>query len=258
MMVALMLAPAVGGLVAGAFGWRMVFAFSAGLGALALAGVVLGYAETCPARDPAATRWRPLVRHYGELLVDRRYMAFAAALGCTYGALFVFVTGSSFVLITRHGLSQSQYGLAFGAVLAGLVAGTLAARTLVPTLGPARLVRIGSAMVLSGALLALAGLAAPFPAVAALLVPQVVITFGSGLVLPSAVAGAVMPFGHRAGLAAGFLGFIQMATAAAFGLMLGALHTGSPGWMLGVQAIAAALAFALFRWLMPSPLARPI
>ncbi len=46
-------------------------------------------------------------------------------------------------------------------------------------------------------------------------VPQLVISYGNGVLLPNAIAGAVSVRPHAAGSAAGLTGFVQMALGAA-------------------------------------------
>ena len=61
----------------------------------------------------------------------------------------------------------------------------------------------------------------------------------------------VMPFGNRAGLAAGLLGFAQMGIAVGFGFALSLIQTGGAAPMLLVQLTAALASFGLFRLLSP-------
>ena len=73
------------------------------------------------ARDPAtaprrpARRCRPIVAHLRSLLRDRTFVGLAAVAALTFGALFAYVSGSSFVLQEQYGLDEQQFGLAFGA-----------------------------------------------------------------------------------------------------------------------------------------------
>ncbi len=249
MMMILMGAPLLGGLLAGLAGWRSVFALGAGLGLFALLGVISLYRESLPLTLRRRSGPLVLLKSYRELLQNRRFLAFLAALGFTYGVLFVFISGSAFVLIGSYGLSRAQYGYLSSSVLLGLVFGTLLASRLVKVWGPRRLVRFGTGFVLSGVSLSLLG--ALSGSLALVLLPQLWVTFGAGLVLPAAVAGGVMPFPERAGLASGLLGAAQMGFAMLFGLLLGFLQDGSALSWLWVQLLPAVTGFGLFRVLMP-------
>ena len=79
--------------------------------------------------------------------------------------------------------------------------------------------------------------------------PQVLVTLGGGMVLPASVAGAVMPNAHRAGLAAGLMGFAQMLGATCAGLLLSMQQDGSAWPMVLLHVIFALSAFTAFHLL---------
>lgn len=81
------------------------------------------------------------------------------------------------------------------------------------------------------------------PSVIGLMLPQMVLTLGAGMVLPGAVAGAVIPNPNRAGLAAGFIGFAQMAGAT----ISGRLQDDSAFPMVALNAAFAVAGFLAFR-----------
>jgi DHA1 family bicyclomycin/chloramphenicol resistance-like MFS transporter len=80
-------------------------------------------------------------------------------------------------------------------------------------------------------------------------IPVALVTLGGGLVLPGSVTGGVMPNAHRAGLAAGLMGFSQMFGATCSGLLLSHLRDGSATPMIMIQASFAVLAFVAFQLL---------
>ena len=111
-----------------------------------------------------------------------------------------------------------------------------------------RTVTIGLTLYLAGAaalvVLLFAGVRHP----GAVLVPMALFQFGNGIVMPNTVAGAMAPFPQAAGSASALAGFVQMATGALSGLVLGRLHDGSARPMtvlVVVSAVSAALFFAL-------------
>jgi len=217
------------------------------LGSLALLSVLSNYRETHLQRDPQAGRLNGLWASYRQVWPSCR--ALALTIACTYGSMFVVVAGSSSVYIGLLGLSAAQYGLTFALIVSGLVGGALFTLRNVQRLGPQKVVGIGVALVLLGSLLTLAiyllfGLSLP-----RLSLPQVLVTLGGGMLLPAAVAGAVIPNPQRAGLAAGLMGFSQMAGATLAGLLLGALQDGSAWPMVALNALFAVLAFLLFHLL---------
>jgi len=78
--------------------------------------------------------------------------------------------------------------------------------------------------------------------------PQVVISYGNGLLLPNAIAGAVSVRPQAAGTAAGMTGFTQMAIGAAstqiVSIALAGGHSAMPmAWMLVIVVVATGVAY---------------
>ncbi|WP_238474312.1 hypothetical protein [Pseudomonas cavernicola] len=113
-------------------------------------------------------------------------------------------------------------------------------------LGPEKIVAIGTSLVAAGAVATLAVYELMGLSVMGLFAPQVLVTLGGGMVLPASVAGAVMPNAHRAGLAAGFMGFAQMAGATVAGLVLRSLQDGTAVPMIATHVVFAVTACAVF------------
>lgn len=251
MFAAIVLSPVIGGLLTQYGGWRAPLLATLGLGGLALLSTLFSYRETHLQPDPQAGRLRGLLASYLQVLPSCR--ALALTIACTYGAMFVVVAGSSSVYIGLLGLSAAQYGLTFALIVSGLLGGALFTLRNVQRLGPLRVVGIGVGLVLVGALLTLLIYLAFGLSLLGLSLPQVLVTLGGGMLLPAAVAGAVIPNPQRAGLAAGLMGFSQMAGATLAGLLLGALQDGSAWPMVALNALFAGLAFLLFHLLRARP-----
>lgn len=251
MFVAIVLSPVVGGLLTQYGGWRAPLLATLVLGSLALLSVRSRYRETHLQRDPQAGRLNGLWASYRQAWPSCR--ALALTIACTYGAMFVVVAGSSSVYISLLGLNAAQYGLTFGLIVSGLLGGALFTLRNVQRLGPLRVVGIGVALVLLGSLLTLAFYLLFGLSLLGLSLPQVLVTLGGGMLLPAAVAGAVIPNPQRAGLAAGLMGFSQMAGATLAGLLLGALQDGSAWPMVALNALFAVLAFLFFHLLRARP-----
>jgi DHA1 family bicyclomycin/chloramphenicol resistance-like MFS transporter len=163
--------------------------------------------------------------------------------------MFCVIAGSSSAYIKLLGLSAAEYGLTFGAIVSGLIAGALFTQRKILQLGPQRIVAIGVALVAGGAALTLLVHGLFGLSVLGLSLPQVLVTVGGGMVLPASVAGAVIPNAHRAGLAAGFMGFAQMAGATLAGVLLGQLQDGTSWPMVLLHGLFATAAFAAFHLL---------
>jgi len=254
MLCAIVVSPLLGGLAAShGGGWRAAVGVSLLLGVAALLAALLLYRESNHSPDPRAGQLGSLGRHYADLLKGRGYRALALTLACTYGAMFCFIAGAPAVFVGLLGQTPTQYGLTFGGIVSGLIVGAIFTQRMIARLGPERIVAIGSGLVGAGALTTLVIHEFVGLSIVGLFVPQLLVTLGGGMVLPASVAGAVMPNAHRAGLAAGFMGFAQMAGATVAGLVLSPLQDGTALPMLALHGVFAALALAAFHLLRPRP-----
>ncbi|MEX5595954.1 multidrug effflux MFS transporter [Pseudomonas orientalis] len=249
MLYAIVVAPMAGGLLIKLFGWHAPIILALVIGSVVWLLAVLFFRESNHYLDPKAAHWRTLGGQYLDLLKGRPYRAYAVALACTYGAMFAVIAGSSAVFINLLGLSSLEYGINFGLIVSMLIVGSTYTRRNILRLGPQRIVTMGVTLVATGGVLALLIYALFGLSVAGLDIPIALATLGGGLVLPGAVTGGVMPNAHRAGLAAGLMGFAQMFGATCSGVLLSQLRDGSATPMIVIQAAFAVTAFVAFHLL---------
>src|SRR3989440_11799739 len=192
------LAPIIGGWVHVLAGWRAVFIVLGAFGAVFWLTAWMIVPETNVYAGARAATGR-----VAALLRDPRYAAYVAAAALMFSGQFAFITGSSFALITILGVSPTAYGLCFGAVAVGLMAGNVVSVRVGPRLGIDTMIRggtvIGAAPGVGMAGVAWAGLAS----VATVIAPMFCYAFRLGWVLPNAMAGAIGPLPPLAGVAGG-------------------------------------------------------
>jgi MFS transporter, DHA1 family, multidrug resistance protein len=237
------LAPIVGGFVHVAFGWRAVYLTLAACGAVFLGIAALLVRETNRRRDPDALRPGHLTTNVAELLTDQTFLGYVLVVALMFGGQFAFITGSSFVLIEVLSVSPDVYGLCFALVALGIMTGSFVAGRFVSRVGIDGLIvtatRLGAVAGCVMAALALGGVWT----VPAVIGPMYAFSVGVGIVLPTAVAGAIGPFPRTAGLASAVLGFLQLTAAAGYGIAVGRFYDGTPVPM-AVAIAAAGLAAA--------------
>lgn len=237
------IAPAVGGILQAAFGWRSTFVATLALALLLAVVIILFLPETIRVRSSERLSLLAIFRSFGVLLRNRPYRVYVAITALAYGGLFAFISGSSFVLISIYGLSPRDYGLSFGFGVLGFILGTIIAQRLVGRRGLDGVIAIGVAFLAAGGLSMLLCLTAGFGGPLGVTIPWAIYSIGIGLSMPQAQASALMPFPDRAGAASSFVGLCQMLFSACVGLVVGKLLTNSalplPAMMslLGVSAL---------------------
>jgi DHA1 family bicyclomycin/chloramphenicol resistance-like MFS transporter len=242
-----MLSPLIGGVLAQWVNWHAALLVLALFGAATLAFVAARFEETAPRLNPQATQFGTLLRNWTAVAQNPTFRAWVALLSLTYGGLFLFLAGSSFVFIEVLHMSRFGYGLVMASNSVAYIAGTWLCRRLLLSHGLRGAVRLGGILTL-GAGIAMAGLSlAGVHAVWAVLLPQWVYSIGHGIHQPCGQAGAVGPFPDKAGAAAALSGFTMMLMSFAVGLWLGRSLNGTVYPLtLGIAAFSAGV--ALVAW----------
>ncbi len=215
------IAPTLGGVLQTTFGWRASFVGMAILGLVAVLLVMRILPETMsrPAAEPIS--FRAVLRSYRNFLRHPSYRIYLAIVAASYGGLFAWISGSSFVLQDLYGLTPMLFGLVFASATLGYGAGTLIAAKLVGRIGIDRTILCGGVALASGGLAMVATVLLEWRSPFALSLPIALYLCGLGLAMPQAMAGALMPFPERAGAASSLLGFMQQAIASSVGILAG-------------------------------------
>jgi MFS transporter, DHA1 family, multidrug resistance protein len=238
-------APSLGGVLQATFGWRASFLAMAvlGLGAIVLVTRLLPETMKQPAKAPISLA--SIAGGYGTFLRHRSYRIYLAIVAVSYGGLFAWISGSSFVLQDLYGLSALLFGLVFAAATLGYGVGTLLAARLVVRLGIDRTIVYGGCALAAGGLAMLATAAVGATSPLALALPMALYLCGLGLAMPQAMAGALTQFPERAGAASSLLGFLQQTVGSSIGILVGQTLGGSALPLAVIIAAMGSLALAL-------------
>jgi len=244
MAIALPLAPAIapiiGGVLHEAFGWRSVFVTLAALGI----GLAVAYRALLPETNAGRGGDRGLAglaSDYRAVLTSRTYVAYALVMGLMFSGQLVFISSSAFVFVDELGLSERAYGFSFAFVALGIMAGATLSSRLAGKLPPQRVVLLGSLVSTSGAAVMAALAWSGVVSVPSLLLPMFATAIGFGITRPSAMAGALVPFPHIAGLASALIGFTQMVVASTYNIAYSAVVPPSASALAGGVFVAMVL-----------------
>jgi len=241
--------PILGSFLEVRFGHRAAFV-ALTIFAMALLVVTLArLAETNHERDPAATRSRVLAANYRRVLRSPEFRAYTLVACASYGGLFAFISGSSFVLIRVLSVPTAHFGFGFAFCVSGYLIGTIVCRLLLSRMTLPRTLRTGAVLALVGGLTMVILAGAGIHHWAALLGPAFVFFLAHGINFPCGQAGSVAPFPRLAGAAAGLFGFLVMAVAALTGAWIGATYNGTVYPLALTIAVYAVVVFVtVFRW----------
>jgi DHA1 family bicyclomycin/chloramphenicol resistance-like MFS transporter len=247
MVIAPMVSPMIGGFLDTAFGWEAIFLFLSGFAALVLISAFLTLPETRPANvtHTAAGMWHDTK----SLLGSAKFLGYVLAAALGSAPFFTFLGGGPHVVVTLMGRTSAEFGLWFALTSLGYMSGNFSVSRLSQRFGIDAMIAAGIVFELFGAALTAILIATiPDAGPAIIFVPQMVISYGNGLLLPNAIAGAISVRPQAAGTAAGMTGFTQMACGAAATQMVSVLLSQSTtampmAWMFLAIVIATAVAF---------------
>ena len=237
------LAPLVGGQLLRVTDWRGVFGVLAAVGIALLVWSARALPESLPAGDRSAGGLAATGRVARELLRQRTFLGPVLGLALGFGALFTYISTSSFVLEDGFGLTPVQFSLVFGVNGLGIVLASQLSAALVARAGPHRLMTAGLAVELAGcAVLVLAALAGwGLPVV---LPALFVLVTAIGLVFPNATSLAMSGSPRTAGTASALLGLAQFTVGALVAPLAGLGTAGTLLPMAVVMTACAALGWA--------------
>jgi DHA1 family bicyclomycin/chloramphenicol resistance-like MFS transporter len=209
--VAPIAAPIIGGQLLRVADWRGVFVLLAIIGLVLTLVVARWLPESWPAARRRPGGLRPVLADARILAADPQFSRIALATGMSFAAMFAYISGSSFVLQARFGISPQLFSLIFAINGAGIIAASQVSQRLVGRLTQRSLFSAGLTGAASGAVLVL--VAALSAAGLPLLLPALFVLVSSmGLVLPNGTALALASHGDRAGSAGAVVGTAQFAT----------------------------------------------
>lgn len=243
MVVAPMLAPAIGGVLTDLFDWSAVFLLGGALGVLVLIAVRGQLPETLvPHGRP--TTFGAMLGDFATLVRMPAFLGFAFQGGFSMAVFFSFLAAAPYVMIIVLERPPSEYGLMFIVVSAAFMAGNFTTARLSRRVGIDRMVLGGSTGTLFGACVLVLLVPAVYVTPWALFLPMMLIAFTQGLSMPNSLAAVISLRPDLAGAASGLAGFLQMGTAALVAQIIGSIQSGSPYPMAIGMLVSAALMMA--------------
>jgi DHA1 family bicyclomycin/chloramphenicol resistance-like MFS transporter len=215
------LAPTVGSYVIAIFGWPIVFAVLAIAALILLITVITLLPESRKGDPEVSLRPTAIAKGYFLVLQEVNFRTYAVSGAVASAGIFAYLAGSPFVFMNLYGVSETQYGLIFGAIAAGLIASSQINNTL--------LKRYSSEQILKRILLAQAATGLLLVLGAVMNVLSLYSTIGlmflfvslQGFTFPNCAALAMAPFSKGVGSASAMLGALQMIFGATASALVG-------------------------------------
>lgn len=177
-------------------------------------------------------------------------MGFAVVNGLCWVGIFAFLSASPYVLIDVYGVPPDHYGFYFAWLAVTLVTGATLNKRLLRRWPGRRVMRWGLLVLLGGGIATVAVPLSPWSGPGPILAAVMLFALGQTLVMPNALAAALEPLKHMAGMGSALMGIVQMLCGAAGGFVVNALYDGTArpmGVMILGSAAGCGVAYLLFR-----------
>jgi len=243
MVIAPMIAPTIGGALTDWWSWRASFLFAGAVGLAVAAMVLARLPETHTEREPIEGL-KSFFGGFGRLLAQPIFCGYVLHASFVLGVFFAFMSGAPYIMVDVLKRPATEYGLYFFMVSGGFMMGGLTAGRISARVGIDRMIVLGGAGSLVAAGVSVAIVAGGVWHPLALFGPAMAASYGAGISMPNAQAGAVSVDPKAAGAASGLAGFIQMLIGAGVAQAVGTIQDGTPYPMLGVMLGCSALALA--------------
>jgi DHA1 family bicyclomycin/chloramphenicol resistance-like MFS transporter len=221
-------APAIGQVILGVYGWRTIFGVYLTMGLVATIWFGLRQEETLPSHRRLPFSIGRMAAAVREVVTHRRSIGYTVASGYVFGAFLGYLTSAQQILQQQYALG-SQFPLYFAMLAIAIGGASFVNASLVMRYG----MRLLSTWSLRGICVVsiifglFASASAGHPPLWTLMTYLLASFFGIGLLFGNLNALAMQPLGHIAGTGAAVVGATSMLISLAFGTWIGQSYNGT-------------------------------
>ncbi len=240
-------APLIGGTLQHGFGWRANFVFLTAYACITLATVLFILPETNKHQDKKHLHWQQIKSNLIILFKSPLFIALSLTIFMAYGGVLAWLTSAPVLLQVHLGLTPIQFGCAMLITGAAYAIGLIISGRLVSLYGIKRMLSIGLALMVFGAIsmLILLSLIKTMN-MSIIVIPTALFFTGCAFMFANAYAGAIGPFPEIAGIAGSIFAFTQIAGGGVASGILAHIDEQTQLPLAIVLTAAAAIALAAF------------
>lgn len=234
MLLAPMVAPAVGTFLLLHIGWQSIFIFKALF--TALAGIlVLYFIPETKRKSRLNKHWASGFRKYRKIFKHSRALGYVGTIGFSMAAMFTFLTGSAWLYMSYFNLTETEYFYLFSTNVGAIILFNRLGVFLLNYTKSLNILRLGCFI----QFVAMGCLTALYVSEQVLLLPTalaIILCCGSiGFIIPNGVSLYADTQRTHPGAAMAFLGAFQFTTGSIFGGIYNILPSSAPIKLIGVM-----------------------
>lgn len=220
-------APLLGSALLSFMPWQALFWFQAGLGVLAIAMTARFLGETHPPEKRETAKLGPLLRTYGLLLRDRRFILPVLVGGFSQSVMFAYLATSPFLYMTLYKVHPSWYSILFAINAIGLIGTAQGNIYLIRRFGTTKLVQFATTIQTASAGVLLTSVLLGFDSLLLTGICLFLCLGVQGLIGPTTGMLSLEPYPEMAGAASAVSGTLQFALGALSGSLVSVLFNGT-------------------------------
>jgi MFS transporter, DHA1 family, multidrug resistance protein len=208
------IAPVMGGVLLNTLGWRSIFWVLLALVIVLLVWSFKALPETLLPGARQSLHPRNQWKNYIRVLRHPEFLLLASVPTLNFAAFFIYIASAPAFLIDLLGVSSYGFAWLFLPMISGVMIGAFISGRIAGHVSPVRTVRMGYILMFAGAALQLAAAWFVPPSVPWHVVPIMIYTTGSSIVMPTATLLLLDIFPTMRGLASSLQGFLHFTLAA--------------------------------------------
>lgn len=241
------IAPTVGSYMITAMGWHSVFWLQAGMGVLLFLAVMFKLAESKKPDQSISLKPQHIIPTFFNIFKNPQFFTYAFAGSMVSGGVYAYLSGSPFVFMKIHKVTEQQYGWIFGLLAGGLILSSQLNNLALRKYRSEQIVRIVLTIQTVIGVVLCAASSFDFLNLYSTIVLIFLFLCCQGFSFPNSSALSLVPFSKEAGSASALLGAIQMGIGSLAAALVGFLSNGTSVPMTGVMAGCALLGLTIFR-----------
>jgi len=253
MMLAPLVAPAIGALLLQIGGWRLIFGFLAGYALISLGIILLCLPER---KKPLSDRLHmdKIWHNYRLVLTNRQAVGYMITQTFSSSVMFLFLTGSAFAYISYLGVSTDMFPLLFGANIIVMMMFNRLNPLLLNIFSSHQLIGAGIIIQLVASAILWGGQAVDLAFIdhrnIYMVVPMIMIIVGAnGITVPNSYACFLEDFKDNSGSATAILGSSLFIISGILSAILGLLHSNNIIPMTSMMLLSSMVSVLSYRFL---------
>lgn len=204
-----LLAPSLGSLITRALDWPWIFLILALIVVVILILTFFYLPEVYKPDSTVSLQLRPMLATFKEILNNRQFTTYTLAASFSFGGLFIYLAGSTVILLGRFQVSPSFYAILFALQSIGLIVGNQLNIWLLKHYPPKQLFQFALALQMCSAMLFSIGTWFDWYGLYSTISFFFVLLMCLGMTFPNGAAIALAPFTKNIGSASALMGFLQ-------------------------------------------------